>query len=116
MLARRDRAPWATLGRRVLLLDPGQDLPLIDALALDSVDSVEQADFIPLATLADGMQPARPRPLVGPNPDRQRLTLHGIAPGSGSVAAHYEKMGGMVVWVGKPYPLIYAACRERLGG
>ncbi|MCW5229835.1 TIGR01459 family HAD-type hydrolase [Verminephrobacter eiseniae] len=127
MLARRDRAPWATLGRRVLLLDPGQDRPLIDALALDSVDSVEQADFILLASLADGMQPAslqalldaaaaRRLPLVCANPDRQRLTLHGIAPGSGSVAAHYEQMGGMVVWVGKPYPLIYAACRERLAG
>lgn len=125
MLQARDRAPWSELGNRVLLLNPADDAAMIDGLALQRVADVAQADFMLLASLPDAMQPsdltplleqalARRLTLVCANPDRQRLTPRGIEPSSGGLAALYEDMGGAVVWVGKPYPLLYQACRERL--
>ena len=126
MLQARDRAPWSEFGNRVLLLNPADDAAMIDGLALQRVTDVAQADFMLLASLPDAMQPrdlaplleqalARRLTLVCANPDRQRLTPRGIEPSSGALAALYEDMGGAaVVWVGKPYPLIYQACQERL--
>lgn len=125
MLQRRDRAPWSALGTRVLLLNPADDAPMIDGLTLHPVAGVAQADFMLIASLPDAMRPhdrhgllaqavARGLMLVCANPDRERLTPRGNEPSSGALAALYEALGGAVVWVGKPYPLIYAACHERL--
>lgn len=125
MLQQRDRAPWSALGTRVLLLNPVDDAPMIDGLTLQPVADVARADFMMLASLPDAMQPhdllalleqaaARGLTLVCANPDRERLTPRGNEPSSGALAASYETLGGAVVWVGKPYPLIYAACLERL--
>jgi HAD superfamily hydrolase (TIGR01459 family) len=41
------------------------------------------------------------------NPDKLMLTSKGLQPAPGSIAEVYEKMGGKVTWIGKPYPGIY---------
>ena len=49
------------------------------------------------------------------NPDRLMLTSGGTYPGAGAIAALYEKLGGVVSWIGKPYPGIYAAAARLVG-
>ena len=49
------------------------------------------------------------------NPDKLMLTRDGLMPAPGALAAMYEEMGRQVVWVGKPYPEIYWAAKQRLG-
>jgi HAD superfamily hydrolase (TIGR01459 family) len=46
-------------------------------------------------------------PAICCNPDREMLTASGLQPAPGAIAALYEKLGGKVSWVGKPYPGIY---------
>jgi len=126
MLQQRDRLPWSTLGTRVLLLNPDDDAAMIDGLPLIPVSTVVDADFLLLASFPEALPPpalkallqaaaARSFPLICANPDRHRLTASGILPSCGALAADYEALGGPVIWVGKPYPLIYDSCREWLG-
>lgn len=125
MLQQRDRLPWSALGTRVLLLSPGDDAAMIEGLPLTPVNSVVEADFLLLASFPETLSPVslttllgaaaqRKLPLLCANPDRHRLTASGVQPGCGALAADYEALGGTVIWVGKPYPLIYDACREWL--
>jgi ribonucleotide monophosphatase NagD (HAD superfamily) len=46
-------------------------------------------------------------PAVCCNPDKLMLTSKGLQPAPGAIAEVYEKMGGKVTWIGKPYPGIY---------
>ena len=46
------------------------------------------------------------------NPDKLMLTAVGNAPGAGRIAEIYEELGGVVTWVGKPFPEIYRAAAE----
>ena len=48
------------------------------------------------------------------NPDKLMLTAAGNAPGAGRIAEIYEELGGVVTWVGKPFPEIYLAAAELL--
>jgi len=125
MLHQRDRLPWSTLGTRVLLLSPDDDAAMIDGLPLIPVSTVVDADFLLLASFPEAVPPRalkallqtaseRSLPLICANPDRHRLTANGNQPGCGTLAMNYEALGGPVIWVGKPYPLIYEACREWL--
>ena len=41
------------------------------------------------------------------NPDKKMLTSQGLMFGAGRIAECYEALGGMVRWIGKPYPSIY---------
>lgn len=41
------------------------------------------------------------------NPDKKMLTSQGLMFGAGRIADCYEALGGMVKWIGKPYPSIY---------
>ena len=123
LLDKRDRAPFDSFGSRVLLVHPDDDRSMIAGLPLQPAKGPADADFILLASLADDQTPERLRPLleaaaarglplVCANPDVLRLTPHGLAPSSGSIAALYRSIGGLVSWVGKPHALIYDACRE----
>jgi HAD superfamily hydrolase (TIGR01459 family) len=46
-------------------------------------------------------------PCVCCNPDKQMITPQGLLPAPGAIAELYEKQGGTVTWIGKPYPGIY---------
>jgi HAD superfamily hydrolase (TIGR01459 family) len=54
-------------------------------------------------------------PAVCCNPDKLMLTSKGLQPAPGAIAEVYEKMGGKVTWIGKPYPGIYEFALSLLG-
>lgn len=49
------------------------------------------------------------------NPDKQMLTSQGLQAAPGAVAEIYERSGGTVSWIGKPYAAIYQHCLAVLG-
>jgi HAD superfamily hydrolase (TIGR01459 family) len=57
---------------------------------------------------------ARNLPLICPNPDRQVQMGDKIIFCAGAVAEVYETMGGEVIWMGKPYPTVYARAKAML--
>jgi HAD superfamily hydrolase (TIGR01459 family) len=54
-------------------------------------------------------------PAICCNPDKQMLTASGLQPAPGAIAALYEKLGGQVTWIGKPYPAIYLEAARHIG-
>lgn len=99
---------------------------LIAGLDIAVTEVVADADFLLLASL--GLKPppradfaglfaeARQRglTLVCANPDVKGVSAAGLIHAPGALAADYEGMGGRVVYVGKPHPLIYRHVLERL--
>jgi HAD superfamily hydrolase (TIGR01459 family) len=73
-----------------------------------------QADKVPLDDYRASLAPAARRgtPCMCVNPDKLMLTAAGNAPGAGRIAEIYEELGGVVTWVGKPFPEIYRAAAE----
>jgi HAD superfamily hydrolase (TIGR01459 family) len=49
------------------------------------------------------------------NPDKLMITSKGLQAAPGAIAEVYEKMGGKVSWVGKPYSAIYEFALKALG-
>lgn len=88
---------------------------------IENVDDVEKAEALlilgsdaPNLSLDDYRQMLAPYVRKGLvaiccNPDRQMITKDGLQFAPGAIAELYEKMGGYVRWVGKPYPEIYHA-------
>ena len=56
----------------------------------------------------------RGTPMICPNPDRTVMVGDQIIYCAGAVAELYETMGGQVIWMGKPYPVVYERARTRL--
>jgi HAD superfamily hydrolase (TIGR01459 family) len=54
-------------------------------------------------------------PAICCNPDKLSITPTGLWPAPGAIAALYEKCGGKVQWIGKPYRLIYERALELIG-
>ena len=81
------------------LLDEAWGLVAID----DKAAAVEFSNRVP------------PDAAVVGNPDRLMLVNGGIAPGAGQIAALYERLGGLVTWIGKPHPPIYRSALALLG-
>jgi HAD superfamily hydrolase (TIGR01459 family) len=54
-------------------------------------------------------------PAICCNPDRLLITSTGLWPAPGAIAALYEKHGGEVRWIGKPYRLIYDYALKIIG-
>jgi HAD superfamily hydrolase (TIGR01459 family) len=106
-------------GSRCLTISSGDDRNLADRLSLQAVDdafdadlviiSGSQAEDIPMAAYADMLKPAAQRGILAicTNPDIHKLSRGTIAPGAGSIAQLYERIGGVVRWFGKPYRDIY---------
>ncbi len=80
----------------------GEDCDLI-------VIAGSRGDVVPMDIYIDLLVPAARRgvPCICTNPDRVMLTPIGPCFGAGAIAAAYEKMGGRVTWIGKPYPDMY---------
>jgi HAD superfamily hydrolase (TIGR01459 family) len=111
------------LGHRCLLLSNDGDQSLVENLALELINEVEDADFILLAGLGELDKPsdyeflltsalALRLPMLCANPDLTRLVEGGVAFGCGAIALSYERLGGEVHYVGKPHREVYKYCRS----
>jgi len=111
---------------RCLLIARDNDTSAVDGLDLELVNNAENADFIIVSAsegdryseqhYADLLRHAALRrlPCLCTNPDKLMLTSSGIKFGAGRIAEIYEAMGGVVHWIGKPYPQIYEYALHRL--
>jgi HAD superfamily hydrolase (TIGR01459 family) len=126
LLRNRNDPLFAGLGRSVLLI--AREPTLVEGLDYHLAD-VETADFVLLgsstapekllakdfaATLDRAA--ARGLPLICANPDRAGLAATGLIEGPGFLAAYYEKAGGVVRYLGKPYPEVYGRAAALLDG
>ncbi len=119
---------WAELGRRVFHLGPERDLPILDGLALDRVETPSQADFVLNTGPDDHRDPtdigefeavlqdcARHRlPMICANPDLEVIRGGVRVLCAGALALRYQTLGGDVRSLGKPDPAIYQPALERL--
>jgi HAD superfamily hydrolase (TIGR01459 family) len=123
----RSDAFHAALGQRCFAFTRAGDRAVLEAIGLEFVDRVEDADFLvvlgidsPRRSLSDyedelaaGVR--RGLPMVCANPDISRLTPQGLVDAQGVLAVRYEGLGGRVFYHGKPYPAIYRSCLVELG-
>lgn len=126
-LAARSEPFFRELGKRCILWSRSGDRSLVEELEIETVQRAEDADFLLLGGTEDTVRledfrdtleraAARDLPMVCANPDI--VAVHpngtfGMAPGT--VARHYEGLGGRVFYVGKPHRPIYQLCLEALG-
>lgn len=125
----RDRTDpfFAALGRSVYLI--ARDATLLEGSDYRQAANLDDADFILLgsstapemslaedyaALLTDAA--TRGLPLICANPDRVGIAGTGFIEGPGTLAGFYEEQGGVVRYVGKPHPEVYARAATLLGG
>ncbi|HTZ34802.1 MAG TPA: TIGR01459 family HAD-type hydrolase [Stellaceae bacterium] len=126
-LKQRDDPFYAGLGRNCLHICSDRDLEIRVGLDLAYVESPGAADFVlntgpagwddTIDDYAPLLAAARERGLkmVCANPDL--MVNHGaqLALCAGALAQHYEAIGGVVRWHGKPFASVYHATFELLG-
>ena len=112
---------------RCMTISSSGEHDLADGLGLTRVEDGAEADLliisgsesdrVSLAEYERRIEPAARRhaPCLCTNPDKLMLTSGGTHPGAGAIAALYEGLGGIVSWIGKPYPAIYAAAARLVG-
>lgn len=119
-LKNRDEGVCRGLGEKCFLLSRNDDQSVVSNTDLRVVDDIDQADFILLAgsdaprkSLADYyddiLREASRRRLrmVCANPE-MTVTIKGVnILGSGEIARRYEEFGGVVTYIGKPFPSIF---------
>jgi HAD superfamily hydrolase (TIGR01459 family) len=123
----REQAPFAELGRACFLISRDGDRSIVDGTDLVMASNMRDADFILLGGLDDdAAEPerwheplataaARQLPMLCANPDLVMFGVAGLIPAPGALAAFYHSLGGTVLFVGKPYPPMFAAARDQLG-
>lgn len=101
------------------LISRDNDESAIEGLELSLVKDASSADLIIVGgseaerysedAYRDQLRGAAKRkvPCVCTNPDKKMLSKTGLQFGAGRIAEMYEEMGGVVEWIGKPYPTIY---------
>lgn len=109
------------LGDKCYLISRGGDAKLLDGLDLTLVDKPEDASFILVSgmddppggrTVAD-FEPAlriavqKRLKMICANPDLQALMGANTHAGAGALARRYEEFGGIVCYIGKPFPAIF---------
>lgn len=121
MLRDRDDAAFAGLGTRLYHLGPERDRNVFADLPLVSVARPEQAEFLLNTGPDDGRNPtdvavwedelqacrAAGLPMVCANPDLEVIRGGERVICAGALALRYIELGGRVIWVGKPDPLVY---------
>ncbi|MBP1850461.1 TIGR01459 family HAD-type hydrolase [Rhizobium halophytocola] len=117
--------------KKVFLLGPERDLPLLDGTGAEAVPA-EEADAIVCTGFFDDEKEVpedyhdmlttfagRNVPLICANPDLVVERGHRLIPCAGAVAAYYGQLGGATRIAGKPHRPIYeaaiAAAREARG-
>jgi HAD superfamily hydrolase (TIGR01459 family) len=112
--------------RPIFHLGPARDAGVFDGLAVQPV-ALEKAQIIVCTGLFDDETEtaedyrktlefalARRMRLYCANPDLIVERGDRLIPCAGAVADIYERMGGEVIWVGKPKPLVYKHARAEL--
>jgi HAD superfamily hydrolase (TIGR01459 family) len=112
--------------RPIFHLGPARDAGVFDGLAVQPV-ALEKAQIIVCTGLFDDETEtaedyrktlefalARRMRLYCANPDLIVERGDRLIPCAGAVADSYERMGGEVIWVGKPKPLVYKHARAEL--
>jgi HAD superfamily hydrolase (TIGR01459 family) len=119
---------WSALGSRVFHLGPERDKPVLEGLALTSVATPGEADFVLNTGPDDHRNPsdmnefeptlqdcARHRlPMICGNPDLEVIRGGVRVLCAGSLALRYQELGGDVRSLGKPDPAIYRPVLEAL--
>ncbi|WP_027487245.1 TIGR01459 family HAD-type hydrolase [Allorhizobium undicola] len=113
--------------KKVFLLGPERDLPLVDGLDV-AVTSADEAECIVCTGFFDDEKEvpedyhdmlaafvARSVPLICANPDLIVERGHRMIPCAGAIAAYYEQLGGQTRIAGKPHSPIYAAALAAAG-
>lgn len=108
--------------KKVFLLGPERDLPLLDGLAVEIVAEAEADAVVCTGFFDDETETpedytdmlngflARSVPMICANPDLVVERGERIIPCAGAMAAYYEQLGGEVRIAGKPHAPIYQAC------
>jgi HAD superfamily hydrolase (TIGR01459 family) len=124
-----DMARGGTLraGTRCLLISRDGDRSAIEGLPLVLTERGDDAELVLIAASEGdrygidhyrgllGPAAARKVPCFCTNPDRIMLTAVGPRLGAGEIADLYERLGGNVTRIGKPYPAIYKAALALAG-
>ena len=97
---------YENIGMRLVTSPNVADFILIAASRAPKMSLDQYGDL--LATAAASSIPA-----LCCNPDRLMLTTEGLQPSAGEIARLYEKLGGTVHFVGKPYSSMYAFAKRR---
>ncbi|HEY8963470.1 MAG TPA: TIGR01459 family HAD-type hydrolase [Alphaproteobacteria bacterium] len=119
-LQNRDSGIFEGLGNKCFLISRAADRGYVDGLNLTLVDKAEDADFILVTGVDDPphgktvaqMEPVlrigvqRKLKMICANPDLQALVGTSTHAGSGALAMRYEEFGGIVRYIGKPFPPI----------
>lgn len=124
-LTGRGDPDFAALGKTCVHWSRGGDRSVVEGTDLDVVGAAGDASFILLTGTDDDVrledfQPeldqarARDLPLVCANPDVRVVGPGGVGMAPGAIAAHYEGLGGRVIWIGKPHAAVYAHARGML--
>ncbi|KQY53572.1 HAD family hydrolase [Rhizobium sp. Root491] len=116
------RGLFAEGPRKVFLLGPERDMPLLEGLDVERVGEVEAESVVCTGFFDDETETpedytemlkgfiARKAPMICANPDLVVERGERIIPCAGAMAAYYEQLGGEVRIAGKPHAPIYEAC------
>ena len=120
MLTKQDDGELSNIGSKCLLLSRGGNRSILNNTDIETVENVEDADFILLAgsdapeklfeNYYDPILKTASRKrlkLICANPE-MKVTIDGVNYlGSGDIAKRYTEFGGVVTYIGKPFPYIY---------
>lgn len=112
------------LGDRYFHIGPAELSGLLDGSGCSPVADIDEADFILCTGIGYGPTASR-EPfaraierklvMVCANPDRSVIIGQNTIACAGMVAEHYEEMGGIVWYFGKPYRAVYDRAFSCLG-
>jgi HAD superfamily hydrolase (TIGR01459 family) len=122
------RDAWA-LGKRYYFIGVPRDADVLDGLGYVPVELPDDADFLLVTGYGgEGQSPEqidallreahrRAQPMLCLNPDLEVVKISGERqPCAGVIGRDFERIGGRVILVGKPWPEIYVQALEMLGG
>ena len=115
-----------SLGNRYLHLGPDHGFGLLDSLDRELVVAPQAADFVLVTGTEKGQVladyagqlaecAALGLPMVCANPDLVVTVAGNTAVCAGTLARHYEALGGSVRYHGKPDQAVYSRCLSELG-
>ncbi|MFF2320661.1 TIGR01459 family HAD-type hydrolase [Agrobacterium sp. NPDC058088] len=108
--------------KKVFLLGPERDMPLLEGLDVEVVGEAEAESVVCTGFFDDETETpedytdmlkgfiSRNAPMICANPDLVVERGERIIPCAGAMAAYYEQLGGEIRIAGKPHAPIYEAC------